>query len=401
MSRRKIILLLILLLATAPAVLAVQDDPERQRAFTLFNDWKLNEALPLLEKLAVRYPEDPQIFETYGMAMIWHTPYLNDAAARKEARKRGREMLLKAQKLGANSALLKQMIESIPEDGGNDEKFSSKKEVDDAMRAGETAFTKNDMPKALEMYQRALMLDPKMYEAALYTGDVYFKTADQKKASEWFARAVAINPDRETAYRYWGDSLMKQGRVTEAGDKFVEAYIAEPYSRLARAGLIAWSNKVHVNLAHPEIEIPTTVTPKGDGNLTITLDESLFKKEKNESDAAWLMYGLTRASWNTTEFAKNYPEEKQYRHTLKEEAAALRAAIRALDQKKIKDPKKIDRSLQLLIKLDKEGLLESFVLLALPDDGIVRDYAAYAKTNREDLRRYVKQYVLTGGGAQP
>ena len=79
----------------------------------------------------------------------------------------------------------------------------------------------------------------------------------------------------------------------------------------------------------------------------------------------------------------------------------MRAAIRALDQKKIKDPKKIDRSLQLLMKLDKEGLLESFILLALPDDGIVRDYAAYLKTNREDLRRYVKQYVLTGGGSQP
>ena len=28
------------------------------------------------------------------------------------------------------------------------------------MREGEAAFTKNDMPKALEMYQRALMLDP-------------------------------------------------------------------------------------------------------------------------------------------------------------------------------------------------------------------------------------------------
>ena len=147
---------------------------------------------------------------------------------RERARKRGRELLLKAQKLGASTALLNSMIESIPEDGGDDEKFSSKKEVDDAMREGEAAFTKNDMPKALEMYQRALMLDPKMYEAALYTGDVYFKTADQKKAGEWFARAVAINPDRETAYRYWGDSLMKQGRVTEAGDKFVEAYIAEP-----------------------------------------------------------------------------------------------------------------------------------------------------------------------------
>src|SRR5688500_20336705 len=106
------------------------------------------------------------------------------------------------------------------------------------MREGEAAFARNDLAKALEMYQRALLLDPKLYEAALFAGDVYYKKAEQKKASEWFARAVSINPDREAAYRYWGDSLMKQGRVTEAGDKFVEAYIAEPYSRLARAAFI-------------------------------------------------------------------------------------------------------------------------------------------------------------------
>jgi tetratricopeptide (TPR) repeat protein len=257
------------------------------------------------------------------------------------------------------------------------------------------------MPKALEFYQKALLLDPTMYEAALYIGDVYYKTADQKKANEWFARAVAINPDRETAYRYWADALMKQGRVTEAGDKYVESYIAEPYSRLARAGLLSWGQKVHVPLAHPEIQIPTNVTPKGEGNLTITLDPNVLKNDdKGGSGGAWMMYGLIRASWNQKEFAKNYPEEKEYRHSLKEEAAALRAAIKSLDEKKIKDPTKIDRSLQLIMKLDKEGLLEPFILLALPDEGISRDFVAYRRTNVEDLRRYVKQYVLTGGGKQ-
>jgi tetratricopeptide (TPR) repeat protein len=393
------LLLTFLFFAIAPAVLAIQDDPERQRAFALFNDAKSAEALPLFEKLIVRYPDDPQVLEGYGMLVIWHSASLKDAAARKEARKRGRELLLKAQKLGANSALLRTMIESVREDGGTDQTFSMKKDVDEAMREGEAAFAKGDMPKALEMYQRALLLDPTLYEAALYAGDVFYKTADQKKASEWFARAASINPDRETAYRYWGDSLMKQGRVTEAGDKFVEAYIAEPYSRLARAGFLSWGEKVHITLAHPEVEIPTSVTPKDENNLTITLDPNLFKKDsKNESDAAWLVYGLSRATWATSEFAKNYPDEKKYRHSLKEEAAAFRAAIKALEEKKIKDPKKIDRSLQIIMKLDKEGLLEPFILLALPDEGIAQDFVAYRRSNVENLRRYVKQYVLTGGG---
>src|SRR5688572_8978959 len=131
------ILLIIVFFSLASS--AVQDDPERQQAFTLFKDWKLSEALPLFEKLAVRYPEDPQVIETYGMVLIWHTSLLEDAAARKEARKRGRDLLVKAEKLGSNSALLKKMLESIAPDGGNDEKFSAKKEVDEAMREGEAA----------------------------------------------------------------------------------------------------------------------------------------------------------------------------------------------------------------------------------------------------------------------
>lgn len=388
-----------LLLATAPATRAQEPDPERQRAFQLFKDSKLPEALPLFEKLAVRYPEDPAVFEALGMITVWQTSYLKDPAERKDARKRGRELLIKAQKLGANTVLVKSMIESLPPDGGGDDKeYSTKKDADLALREGEAAFSQGDMEKAIEYYQRALALDPSLYEAALFAGDVYYKTADQKKASEWFAKAVGINPDRETAYRYWGDSLMKQGRVTEAGDKFVEAYIAEPYSRLARAGFVAWAQKVNVMIAHPSVEIPTNVAPKNEKETTITLDPSMFKKDdKSGSGAAWITYGLVRTTWVNGEFGKNYPEETKYRHSLKEEAAALRAAIRVLDEKKTKDTKSLDPSLQAIIRLDKEGFLEAFILLAIPDEGIAKDFAGYRKSNTDNLRRYVHTYVLNGG----
>ncbi len=390
------LLLVVIVSAASATVLAVQDDPERQRAFALFNESKIAEALPLFEKLAVRYPEDREVLEPFGMLLISQAGSLKDPAARKEMRKRGREVLVKAQKLGANSALLKSMLESVTPDGDTDEAFSTKKEVDEAMREGEAAFMKADMKKAIEMYQKALLLDPNVYEAALFTGDVYYKTAEQKKAGEWFARAIAIDPDRETAYRYWGDSLMKQGRATEAGEKFVEAYIAEPYSRLSRAAFVNWAQKLNVPIAHPEVQIPANVTPKEGSNVTLTLDPSMFKKEgKNPSDAAWLTYGLVRASWTMSEFAKQYPKEKKYRHSLKEELAAFRSAIRVLEEKKVKDP---DRSLQTIVKLEKEGLLEAFILLAMPDEGIAQDFPAYRKTNADNLRRYVKAYVLNNSG---
>jgi tetratricopeptide (TPR) repeat protein len=335
---------------------------------------------------------------TYGFLVLGQTAYQKDAAGRKEARRRGRELLAKAQQLGANDQLLKSMLESLPPDGGDDAKLSTKKEAEEAMREGEAAFAKKDFPKAIELYQRALLLDPQLYEAALFTGDSYFATADQRKAGEWFARAAAINPDRETAYRYWGDALMKQGRVTEAGDKFVEAYLAEPYSRMSRSAFLDWGQRVNIMLNHPRVEIPTNVTSQTEGEVTINLDPNALKKDdKSGAGAAWITYGLIRGTWRSTEFAKQYPAEKQYRHSLKEEAAALRTALKVFSEDKAKKAENADPSLTLLAKLDKEGLLESFILLALPDAGIAQDYPAYRRTNLEDLRRYVKQYVLTGG----
>ena len=380
---------------------AAQDDAERKRAFQLYKEAKFQEALPLFEKLEKAYPEDPEVLERYGLMMIGQNVYLKDSAARKDARKRGRELLVRAQKAGANDALLKAMLESIPADGGNDTTFSTKKEVDDAMRSGEEAFMKGDFPKAVEMYQQALLLDPNLYEAALFTGDVYYKSAEQRKAGEWFARAITINPDRETAYRYWGDSLLKQGRVTEAGDKFVEAYIAEPYNRLARAGILNWGNKLNIQLAHPSVEIPTNVVPQKDGNMTINLDPNMLKKDdKSGAGAAWVTYGLVRASWVQGEFAKQYPAEKTYRHSLREEVTALQAALKVLGEQKNLDPKAADPSLTAIARLDKQGLLESFILLAMPDEGVAQDYAVYRKGNIEKLRKYVTDYVLTGGSGK-
>src|SRR5215216_383528 len=186
---------IVVLLLLIPFVTATAQDDERQRAFQLYKDAKYVEALPLFEKLAVANPQDRAVFETLGLLVYTQSAYLKDPEERRKARKRGRELLLQAQELGSSSPTVAALIEGIPADGGNDENYSPQKEVDEAMKQGEAAFAKGDFATALEMYKRAFLLDPKLYEAALFIGDVYFKTADQPKAGEWFERATQINPD--------------------------------------------------------------------------------------------------------------------------------------------------------------------------------------------------------------
>jgi tetratricopeptide (TPR) repeat protein len=374
-------------------------EAERERAFQLYNQNKLTDAKEVLERLAVANPRDRDVLEVLGLLIIAHSMNIKDDAERKKERVRGRQMLVRAKELGADSNLLKNMLELIPPDGSDTEgKLSNVKEAEDAMRDAETAFARGDFPKALEAYGRALKLDPKLYEAALFTGDVYRKTDEPVKAAEWFQRAITINPDFETAYRYWGEMLMQDGKLDEARDKLVEAYILAPYYRLTNASLANWGELKQMRLAHPVIEIPTSVSNVEKGKTSVILDPSVAS-DKEDGKSAWISYAAVRANWMNKKFAETYPNEKQYRHSLAEEMDAFRLVLSSLEQQiKDKKIKQLDPSLARLKKLSEAGLMEAYILLAMADEGIARDHAVYAKANRDKLRRYAIEYVLTGGG---
>lgn len=392
---RKLSIAILALISISVCVTAqsTPDEAERAKAFDLYRNGKVSEALPLFEKLTAANPWDREAVEALGYLVLGSAVYAADPAARKAARIRGRELLLRAQQLGADSPLLKSTLAGLPADGGDDVSFSAQKEVNDAMREGEEAFANRNYEKAIALYGHALLFDPKQYEAAVFTGDAYFQLGNPTLAGDWYAKAIAIDPNRETAYRYWGDVLMKSGKMLEARDKFLEAYIREPYSRLTQSSFVDWGSRNNVELAHPEIQIPTSVTPEN-GNVTINLDPGLLKNDKDPGLAAWLMYGVVRASWAKSDFAKEYPEEKTYRHSLKEEAAALRAVAQSIIANKKVDKLKLDPSLQILVKLETDGLIESYILLARPDQGIVEDFVTYRNANIDKLRRYVMSYIL-------
>jgi len=135
------------------------------------------------------------------------------------------------------------------------------------------------------------------------------------------------------------------------------------------------------------------------------LDSALLGKDKNDGSSAWFVYGLARASWTagkdgkpSENFAKAYPNETKYRHSLAEETDALRMVLSSLDEViKKKKVKKLDSSLENLKKLNDAGLLEAYVLMARIDNGLFQDYKPYLNSNRDKLRRYVVEYVINGG----
>ncbi|HEY0346921.1 MAG TPA: hypothetical protein VGC60_02080 [Pyrinomonadaceae bacterium] len=397
--------LLMVLLATAAAVSA-QDASERQRALDLYESSQYAAALPLLERVAQANPNDVAVLSRLGFVLYATSTAEKNAPTRQQMRDRARTILLRSKSLGDDSNLTSIALDALSSKDVADVTFSNIRAADAAIREGEAAFVRGELDQALSSYKHALELDPNLYEAALYAGDMEFKKAykstdpqfrnDHFNASGvWFAKAIAINPNAETAYRYWGDALDAQGKTNEARDKFIDAIVAEPYGRRAYVGLTQWAQRHKVQLGHPHIVPPNSTTTQG-ANTTLNIDPRTLDSKDGSNE--WLMYDLTRIAWQKSDFSRNYPTEHAYRHSLKEETAALRMVAEACSKDlKSGKVKELEASLETLVKLNDAGLLESFILFARPDEGIAHDYQAYRATNRDKLRRYWLEVAIIPG----
>jgi tetratricopeptide (TPR) repeat protein len=371
-------------------------EAEFKRAVQLIETHKITEALPALEKLHAAKPDDAAVLELFSYTIFVTAVTEKDAEKRKKDLLRARSLAERAKGLGRDTQLVQLLLEQIPPDGELPTLASSEKRspAEEALLEGEAAFAKGEMERAIEHYERALKLDPKLYEAPLFIGDAYNKMGKNDKAYESYARAVAIDPDRDTAYRYWGNVLMRNNNLKDAKEKLIEGVIAAPYTRATWQFLANWANLSEVQLLHPRIDIPTSsVQKKDDKNIDILINPS----EKKDGTDAWMFYSLGRAAWMTDKkFSEAFPNEKKYRHSLREEFESLSMTVESV-QTQLKEgalkESSLDVSIANLLKLHRDGLIEAYVLLVKADEGIARDYAEYRKNNRDKLRRYLNEYV--------
>lgn len=367
-------------------------DPDRIKAMEYYQRHRLDEAVPLLGRVVSRYPNDVVAHERLGVALIGKSDTDVNPAQAKADLMEARAQLLQAQSLGDNSQLLRSLLEMVPENGER-AAFSAKSSIDSAMRRGEAAFAQGKFDDALREYAAAYELDPTLYTAALYTGDIYFRLKQTDKAGEWFSRAIQINPNQETAYRYWGDALLQAGDYQGARSKYIQGLAAFPYSTASWGGINNWLAINHLAFNPANIAIPTSVAPSGKGGIDIKLDPSTMGKYDGSS--AWFMYGAERALWRQEKFAKEFPEEKEYRHSLKEEVAALWLTVSGYnEQKKSGTVKHPSEALELLARIQADNLLQPFVLLVKPDKDIARDFPEYQAAHRDLLIEFLDKYLV-------
>ena len=118
----------------------------------------------------------------------------------------------------------------------------------------------------------------------------------------------------------------------------------------------------------------------------VILDESVLSNES--VGAAWMAYGLQRVLWLKGDFAKNFPNEKEYRYTFQEEVDARGTLAQVWTELKETDPTRKDKYLDELALVHKNNLMKEYVAVYLeaPEwkidkDLKTADFKKWAKEN--------------------
>jgi Flp pilus assembly protein TadD len=359
------------------------DQQKRQEAMALFGQGKRLQALPLLEELVQKNPQDAELLVALAASLIEHAATLPNQDAAAKERFRAKDLVQKAWTLGNTSPLaenLRQLFQDLPANGAIE--FSNNPAVERAMDAGEAAFARRDFPAALTAYAKALELEPTNYSAALFTANTYDRMNDFAHASQWYERTMRLDPNVETAFRYDADMAAKQGDMAKARDMLIHAAVAEPYNKIVWREIRAWALINHT--AFKLVYVPIPIQDPGQPPQLLP---------------AWHAYHAVIADWRKGgKFQKYFPQEAAYRHSLPEESEALTAAATVLETLKQDDKNSQlladDTAPGLLLKLHEAGLIDPYVLFSLGDDGIARDYDAYRAANRNKLEQYMDKFVM-------
>ena len=361
-----------------------KDDKELAQAMEFVKNGRPIDALPLLEKLSLRYPKDAEIQAELGISILVNSVTIKDETARRKDVARGGEVLKKAKQLGTQNVLALHYLDLVETGGDIDSvSHSASKEVEEAIREGEGFYGRGEFEKAFESYQKAYKLDPQSYDAALFAGDCFYAQKKYAEAEIWFAKAVAINPNREQAFRFWGDALALQDKGKESLPKYADAFIAEPNSRLTFNTLIQATRNHGNRRTSPFILLPIKEDSLGD-----EIDTDLLSNQ--EEVKIWNNFAEIRKK--QSQGITITSSRKIFTSNLKEDVEALKSVATAAKTALQKDKTlQLSQSLLNLIKVDSIGMLDVYIMLFIQGENSP-EYYDFREKNRDRMRKFLVDY---------
>lgn len=135
--------------------------------------------------------------------------------------------------LGENGQLIKELshnhaeiVEIVENQKKNLEAEEKKRQWGEAKRlnnAGVMAYHNGQYEKALELFQKAIELNPEFTEGYNNLGLTYTEMSQEEKATEAFKKAIELNPNLAATYNNLGYAFYRLGSYTEAIEMYQEA----------------------------------------------------------------------------------------------------------------------------------------------------------------------------------
>ncbi|HUV36119.1 MAG TPA: tetratricopeptide repeat protein [Patescibacteria group bacterium] len=119
-----------------------------------------------------------------------------------------------------------EIVEIVENQKKSFEAEEKKRQQDEAKRlnnAGVVAYHNGQYERALELFQKAIQLNPEFTEGYNNLGLTYTEMAQEEKATEAFKKAIELNPNLSATYNNLGYAFYRLGSYTEAIEMYQEA----------------------------------------------------------------------------------------------------------------------------------------------------------------------------------
>ncbi len=237
----------------------------------------------------------------------------------------------------------------------------------------EEYFGQKNYDESIKYFKKALQLEPGFYSAKVHMGDCYYAKMNYKKAAEIFAEAIAAHPNMLEAHKYLADAYDKMEENAKAQNAILEGIKCYPspemFHRLGKAlgsesafnrGWIARGADINTFSKNLYLE---TVEPEGAWKTYANAKDEISKFTDS-------LYGIINKenSLTKSKYMEVYCWEKMLQNTK-------------------------DKEFDYAKKMQSEGFLECYVLIAMFHVDLYDQQQDFVKSNPEKVQQYLEYLV--------
>jgi tetratricopeptide (TPR) repeat protein len=252
----------------------------------------------------------------------------------------------------------------------------------EALAPIETLFEAKAYAEAEKGYEGLLRRYPGNYALTLSWGDAALFQGKADVALERYRAAQKLNPLDHRAHFFEATALFRLDKPKAALDALARALTRRPHAEFVLTALEGRSESLGITVRE------SPFLPK----VRVTGDEQSYSVEVLEP--RWLAWGLCKAVWLGEPSARTIKRpEGPHRITLEEERECLvnLLGVYLTDKTRTAQP---DAQLEALVRVQKAGLLDAFIVYELLARGEPSITLATNDAGRAAVERYIKTFVF-------